>query len=358
MKINLASFRIAFFLIAILIILIILSAIIPQKDIAVGQIVDFKEKLGDAYIIIEILKLDEIYTSPYFFILLGLLAINLISANLKRFKIIYKTEKTLVKARHIGSIIFHFSLILILLGVILNYLYRFEGVFALTEGQQVNGSENSYFRIYKGPLSSHRDDNFVIKLESIDVMGDYSQIQKATQINLSIQQNRSEQAFNQTIATNHPYLFDDLTIHYGMLTGYSPYIDFFDTSGTQLIQGFIRVAVQNTDEGLIHSDFVFVDEEKMRISLEMIPDEKSILQTSANVIVEDHDQIYFNGEIAIGEKVSFDRYELILPSIRHWCYIKVTTTPFLNLIFVGFWLGLSGMVIGFIPRIIKEKGKS
>jgi hypothetical protein len=353
MKINIGSVRIAFFLIAILVVLIILSAIVPQKDIAVGQIIDFKEKMGGTYIIIEILKLDEIYTTPYFFILLGLLAINLIAGNFRRFKIIYKTEKTLIKARHIGSIIFHFSIIMILAGVILNYLYKFEGVFALTEGQQVNGSENSYFRVYKGPLSANREDTFKLKLNSINVMRDYSQVQKATKVQLALGEDQSKMPVTQIISTNNPYQLNDLTFHYGMLTGYSPLIDFSDTSGIQLLQGFVRIAVQNTDEGLIHSDFIFIEKEDLRISFEMIPNKESILKTKAKVVVEDHDNVYFNDIIGIGEKVFFDRFELALPSIRHWCYIKVTTTPFLNLIFIGFWIGLSGMVIGFIPRIIK-----
>ena len=88
MKLNIVSTRLAFILIAILFFLVLLSALIPQKDIAFDRIADLQELLGDGYIIIEILKLDEIYTTPYFFILLGLLSINLIAANIKRFKIL------------------------------------------------------------------------------------------------------------------------------------------------------------------------------------------------------------------------------------------------------------------------------
>ena len=144
MRINFASIRLAFFLIALLFLLILLSAIIPQKDIASGQITDVKENLGKYYVVIEKLKLDEIYTAPYFFIVLGLLATNIILGNIKRFRTIYKTEKTLIKARYLGSILFHFSLILIMLGVILNYLYKFEGIYGITEGQTVADQENNY----------------------------------------------------------------------------------------------------------------------------------------------------------------------------------------------------------------------
>ena len=92
MKLNIVSTRLAFILIAILFFLVLLSALIPQKDIAFDRIADLQELLGNGYIIIETLKLNEIYTTPYFFILLGLLSINLIAANIKRFKIIWKTE--------------------------------------------------------------------------------------------------------------------------------------------------------------------------------------------------------------------------------------------------------------------------
>ena len=58
MKNNFASTRLAFILISLLIVHIIFSAIIPQKDISEGQIINLEESLGDYYFIIDKLALD------------------------------------------------------------------------------------------------------------------------------------------------------------------------------------------------------------------------------------------------------------------------------------------------------------
>ena len=135
MRLNLASTKLAFFLIASLVVLVLLSAIIPQQDIAAGQIIDWKQKLGDNYSFIENLGLDRIYYTPTFFIVVGLLAVNLTVGNIKRFRLVYRTERTILRLRHIGSILFHLSLLLTMVAILMHYLFKYEGVFSLTEGQ-------------------------------------------------------------------------------------------------------------------------------------------------------------------------------------------------------------------------------
>ncbi|UCC79652.1 MAG: cytochrome c biogenesis protein ResB, partial [Candidatus Zixiibacteriota bacterium] len=138
---NPTSTRPTFFLIGLILLILLTSAIIPQQGFAEEQIIDWKNALGDKYVIIEKLGLDRIYYTPYFYIILFLFSVNLTAVNIKRFKLAYKVERTLIKAKYLGSIIFHFSLLLIIAGIILNYLYKFNGIYALTEGQKVSDTE-------------------------------------------------------------------------------------------------------------------------------------------------------------------------------------------------------------------------
>ena len=119
MKINLASNRLAFVLIGLLFLLILLSAVIPQAEFAEEQIVDWQETLGDNYRIIDKLGLDRIYRTPVFFGILALLGLNLLVANIRRFRTVYRTERTLLRLRHLGSILFHLSILAIMAGGIL-----------------------------------------------------------------------------------------------------------------------------------------------------------------------------------------------------------------------------------------------
>ncbi|MEA3445650.1 MAG: cytochrome c biogenesis protein ResB, partial [Bacteroidota bacterium] len=234
LKFDIGSTRIAFTLILLLLLHIIVAAIIPQKDIASNQILSWQEYLGEYYFIIENLALDRIYYAPPFFILLGLLAINLIACNIKRFKIIYKTEKTLLITRHLGSILFHFSLILIVVGIILNFLYKFEGIFSLTEGQTVYDNQDSYFKIISGPLNNREFSNFSITLNDIvtnykidDALSDVAKI--------SILPDKYADSINSIIYTNNPFRWNNFEIHYGLYYGFAPKVVLLKNDSTQIL---------------------------------------------------------------------------------------------------------------------------
>lgn len=353
MKINFASTRMAFFLIAILILFIILSAVIPQKDIAVEQIVDLKEKLGDGYIIIEMLKLDEIYTTPYFFIVLGLLAVNIIFGNIKRFRIIYQTEKTLIRTRHLGSILFHFSLILIMLGVILNYLYKFEGAYGITEGQTVSDQTESYTHIFKGPLNSEELDRFQMKLNKVDVNYPFENT-TATAIDISVYRPFSKVESYAILTTNHPYLFNDLEFHYGLTKGFSPELIINDSTENILFKNFIRIAHNKENGKSKHFDYVVIEQLNLKIEIEVLPDSGSIDSTLFKIKVANESDVLYDGTMRLNETVSFDNYNLTIPEVRRWCYISVIKSPYLSLVFWGFWLAILGMTIGFIPRVYSD----
>jgi hypothetical protein len=62
--------------------------------------------------------------------------------------------------------------------------------------------------------------------------------------------------------------------------------------------------------------------------------------------------------VAHADTVRYDNLTLTVPRMRRWCYIDVVENPFLSLVFVGFWTGLGGMVIGFVPRLIARKAKT
>ncbi len=354
MKINFRSTRLAFILISLLIIHVIFSAIIPQKDISEDQIINLEESLGDYYFIIDKLALDRIYTAPPFFVLLGLLALNLTVGNFKRFKTVYKIEKTLLKAKHLGSIIFHLSLVVIIFGVILNYLYKFEGVFSLTEGQTVYDNQGSYFRIINGPLNNRKYSNFSITLNDITTslqIGDAN----TEAADISILADQYANPINSIIYTNNPLRWNNLEIHYGMYHGFAPKVVLLKNDSTQILSAFMRIARQINKGEKIHKDFLYIPQENMRFNIEVLLDStENIDSTHFNIKIENKQKQVYTGILKLKETVKFDDYNLTIPQLRRWCYVSVVKSPFLNLIFFGFWSALAGMVIGFISRILKE----
>ncbi len=69
------------------------------------------------------------------------------------------------------------------------------------------------------------------------------------------------------------------------------------------------------------------------------------------VQIQQDTAMLYEGTMAMTDTVQFDGYEFTIPRLRRWCYIDVVKSPYLNLVFLGFWLALSGLVVSFVPRL-------
>jgi hypothetical protein len=353
MKLNLGSTKLAFFLIASLVVLVLVSAIIPQQDIAVGQIIDWETKLGDNYAIIENLGLDRIYYTPTFFVVIGLLALNLTVGNIKRFRLIYRTDKTIFRLRHFGSILFHLSLLLTMAAIVLHYLFKYEGVFSLTEGQSAADQVSSYHREFKGPLYSDDYGNFSISLESIQNASD--DIGPSDSRAAVILTPPTEKAIKANILTNHPLRWKDWEFHFGSTTGYSPEVLLLDSAHNELFRSFVRVAHQKHGGQTINFDYVYVPDHDLRVEIEVIPAGAADLAVRYRLDIQRDDSLLFSGELEGTDTTAFADYKVQVPRLRRWCYIGAIKNPFLNLIFTGFWLSLAGLSLSLVTRVVQKR---
>lgn len=351
MKLNLASTRLAFVLIAVLVLFLILSALIPQRDISEDQILDWQEFLGDKYVVIDKLGLDRIYFTPTFFIVLGLLAVNLLFGSIKRFRIVLKAERTLLKTRHLGSILFHLSLILIMVAVILNFLYKYHSVLAMTEGQSLSDRPESYHHEFRGPLYADDYDRFTVSLTDIKSRdGDNSSLGKIASI--AIQTDGTN--FAEEISTNYPFKWQELEFHYGLKSGYSPEVLLTDPDGNVLFRSFVRIANRKENGINIHRDFIVVPNDDLHLEIEVKPEPGSpdvVYQITASR----DSVVLFAGSITSNDTVSFSDINFTIPQLRQWCYIDVVKSPYLNLVFFGFWSALAGLALSLVSRVKRTK---
>jgi len=346
---NPASTRLTFFLIGLILLILLISAIIPQRGFAEEQIIDWKNTLGDKYVIIEKLGLDRIYYTPSFYIILFLFSVNLTAVNIKRFRLAYKIEKTMIKVKYLGSIIFHFSLLLIIAGIILNYLYKFNGVFALTEGQKVSDSEMSYFRIFNGPLHPEKYGRFDLALKKVydDYRVDNSDTE-AAEITMIPAGNVSP--LTALVYTNQPFKWNDLEFHFGLLTGYSPEVILQDSTGKYIFRNFVRLATRKNNGEYLYSDYIIIPTRRLKLEIEVI----AIDPPEYEIGITNETDVLYNGVLNGVDTASFDKYVLTVPRLRRWCYIDVVESPFMSLVFAGFWTAIGGLAIGLVPRFIDQ----
>jgi hypothetical protein len=234
-------------------------------------------------------------------------------------------------------------------GVILNYLYKFEGVYGITEGQTVSDSQNDYFTVFKGPLYNEKYGRFTLILDK--VYDEYKvKDAKAEAAEVTFIPSGTGDSIKSTILINRPLSWKSLDLHFGLITGYSPELEILDSDGNPVFRSFIRLITRQIKGQKIFSDYILIPSEKMKVDLEVIPEDK----TRYSIKVAKETKLLYEGVLSDGDTARFDGYVLTIPRLRRWCYIDVVESPFLNLVFTGFWTAIGGLAIGLVPRFIDQ----
>jgi hypothetical protein len=237
----------------------------------------------------------------------------------------------------------------------LNFLYKFNGVYGITEGQTVQDSENDYFRIFQGPLREQNFDRFQLSLKEVN--NNYLvENSKTTAANISISNLSNSFSKDATIRANFPFKMNDMEFHFGQVNGYTPKIQIVDSSGNLLFNSFVRLAHQKINTVDVHSDFIELPELNLTLFIEILAESENIDSTVLKISVAKDMTNIIEDSISVGNEFTFENNKLIIPELRRWCYINVVESPFLNLIFFGFWSALTGMMIGLIGRTFKDFG--
>ena len=349
---GLASPRLAFALITALLALIVASAIVPQDGWAEHEVLDWRAALGGGYGVIERLGLTRIYTSPTFFVVLGLLSANVVANGVRRFGAVYRTERTLARARHVGSILFHFALVLVMAACIANYLFKFRGVFAVTEGQTVRDAHGEYFTVFSGPLRRDASDRFTLRLEQV-ALGASSDAGGSRKASIALATTGAGEPLRADVAMNHPLQWGDVEFHLGRSAGYSPELLLEGADGTVRFRSFVRLATRTEDGSPRFSDYVILPEEDLRVLLAVVPAAGGEPERRATVLRGDH--VLFEGALPEGQAAAFGEYRLSVPRLRRWVYVDVVENPFQGVIFLAFWLGLAGLATTLVPRVFRSR---
>jgi ResB-like family len=339
---DLTSTRLASILIALLLLQILVSAIVPQQA-AEGLPLGGADEAGRGW--------HGIRTSPGFLITLGLLALNLTAGNIKRFRTVLRVEGTLLRARHVGSILFHLALLMVIVGVTLNSLYRFDGVFGLTEGQTVRDVPEAYFRIFAGPMYRPEPERFALTLESLErqyAVGDAEA--EAALVLVEAQEGGS--VVSGAVHTNHSLRWRDLEFHFGSMTGYSPELVVADGSGREIFHSFVRLKSREEGDRRLGEDFVLISGDNLRIDLSV----EESASPACRLKVTQGTTDLFAGLVGPDDVAEAGQYVITVPRLRSWCYVHSIANPWLSVVFTGFWLALAGLAVRAVAQAGFGKG--
>ena len=331
-QLDLTSTRLAFVLIALLVLMILISAILPQEEPTAGRI----------------------RNSPYFLATLGLLAVNLAAGNVKRIRAIRRIRKAALLAGHLGSVVFHLALLMIILAVMLNSLFRFTGVFGLTEGQTLRDVPQDYFRVFAGSLSGDERGRFSITLDQVDrefPVGDA--VTDAAMIRVGSADD--ELAVQGAAHINHPLRRGNMEFHLGSTVGYSPEVVVKLQDGSELFRSFIRLKSRFDGDNRYGEDYIRIPGEDLEIRVRVEADSEPGQAPSCRLDVRQGESSLFEGDVSLEETVAAGDYTVTVPRLRNWCYIHAVTNPWLSWVFAGFWICLAGLAIRAFAQMIGDR---
>ena len=348
-RINLGSSRLAFGAMALLAVQILLSALIPQQDFEFGRIVGSGDLLEATSSMINKLQLDRIYSSYAFQTNLVLLAVFLLAGNRRRLQRFRRLRTNQLRLRTLGSLVFHFSLLLIVAGVFLNSAGKFDGVLGLTEGQTVSDSPAAYLKTTAGVLHGDRTDRFELTLLQLESGSDGI-------AHLQIVAGDGGLPLRGKARVNHPLRWQGLEFHLGAAVGYSPEVVLWDEQGKQIVRNFVRLHTREAGpDSVVHEDYLdhWAADRRLRIRVLPAADEGN---TEFAVAVMAGPEVLAQGQVAAGDTLTLAGTRIAIPRWRRWCYIFVVRNPWLSIVFAGFWLALAGQAVSAVARVASKKG--
>lgn len=321
--------------------------------------------------IVKLLKLNDIYVSYPFLAIIILLFVNLSFCMAKRLKLVFDDTQaaerifSIAGLPLIGSLIFHVSMMMIMVAGVYDISSRMRGGMVITEGQQVQESHESYIYVDEAPFFLENHSFFNIALKDV-----HMNIEKGYILDTVAVLNISDGDFSRDydVRINHPAQYKN-TMFVMQLYGFAPLIRMKDPDGNQVMNVFLNLATP--DEGDVVEDSFKLPGTDLEMSIKLYPDAEEkggrltnlsselknpvfVVQLDKKIEEGKIKQQLYKGIMKPGETAGFEGYELnIGDDIRYWFQFDVTKEPGKKIIYAGFWLGLAGISIRLFPTFLR-----
>lgn len=279
-----------------------------------------------------------------------------------------------------GMILFHLSFVVILLAIVYNSLFYFRGLIRLTEGEVLPSSDlQSYDTVDKGRFFNFRR-----------LQGETSLINMHTGYKVSGEDKRA--AYEVAVGEAHNrtqgmiYITHKLT-HGGVdyfsdREGYSLLIMLSDKNGQELYG--VHVPLQSITLGKDRIEYSTGYIANSEVNKDVVPFPAPPERPFFALLTEympsklkerggdvrfqvfsldekgfpKRDKPLAEGKAAVGESFTAGEYLLTVKEVRYWVGMSVRYEPGQPLVLASLWIGLAGMIITTVGRMVRGKGSS
>lgn len=248
---KLTSMRTALILLLLLGIASIPGSLFPQRTQSPLKVREYFQNNPDSAKLMDRLYLFDVYGSPWFSAIYILLFISLIGCVVPR---TWHYARELKNAREkgflheSGNLLFHLSLIMILVGIASSSLFGMRGEAIVSMGERFINTPTSYDNLTPGRAFDVKDlPPFVITAKNFDAQYDpENNMPLDYTLNVTVADSIDKPAVKKVIKVNSPLTFGSTRV-YLQANGYSPLVTVRDKSGDVKFEGAVPFLPQDAN---------------------------------------------------------------------------------------------------------------
>lgn len=362
----LQSKKLAILLIIALTIASLAGVIIPQEAKGNGEYTVWAQKYTLLVPIVKLLGLNQVFHTKWFLLLGMLFFINLTSCTWGQ---IYRVRKLWHTFRQeelsvpkgfwgiSGNCIFHIGLTIIVVGGLLSLGYKMSGYVEIAEGETFVENHSNYGMTTEGPLFNENHLGFQLTVNKVKRI-----FTDAGQLDYVISQftvtDNGRESFVATAEKGQPYTYRRTTFYYSK-SGFAPFVTIKDPQGQIVLEGYavfnsmwhnntgeytMDLALQGTDlvlKSQFYPDALVKDEQLISKTMKLA---NPVIQ--ATVIEKGKPAGII--EFKPGQDATFKGWTIGMRDVRLWTGFDIVRDPGAPVIFTGFFIGLTGLIMSFL----------
>ncbi len=228
--------------------------------------------------------------------------------------------------------IFHGSMLIILMGILISSLTKFSGNIEISEGQMFNGEKEEFIKKGYGVLRLEPDINFSLLLKKFNAEYWDAEHPKLYRSVIDVVENGST-VLSKNVEMNEPLRYKGFSFYQLKYHGYSASLSKRDKSTENEIQGYVNFPYQERYAGIISKEFT-IPQTNFRARLRFdvaYPDIMAVTVLSGNTPIWD-------GVVPKGGGVNLGKSNLIFNGIVKWTGIYVSRDYGVPVVYSGFVL--------------------
>ncbi|GAW93592.1 cytochrome c biogenesis protein ResB [Calderihabitans maritimus] len=256
-----------------------------------------------------------------------------------------------------GSMVFHLSFLVILVGVMLNNLFGFHGSMIIPEQQLAVEDHRFYQSIEEGLLFGEQHQRFQIGLESMEVYFDRGKTTPSLlEAKVWVMEGHRRIVASQTVKPNQPIRYKGRRI---LLTGYgyAPYFT-LEHQNKVIFQSYINLISTWNEKGEIqYKDEFNIPNSEIKVEVELFPDatisadgtlknlSHNLKLPAVEIRVTQREEELFAGHALMGQTMKLSNgMKLSFLGVKRYGWFDVAYHPGVFFLYGGFILCLAGLV--------------